>query len=114
MSSSNIPPLDVPAETVKIVPEPAFDDTVAVHESRNLLVLAAHHIVLRVAWIFKTESVIMPAFLDAISGAGWLRGCLPVLNRFGQSVPPLMLSERLKQTRHKFQQLIGPSDKFRP
>jgi MFS family permease len=83
------------------VPEPAFDKTVAAHESRNLFVLAAHHIVLRVAWIFKTESVIMPAFLDAISGAGWLRGCLPVLNRFGQSVPPLMFSELLKQTPHK-------------
>ena len=103
MSSSNIPPLDVPAETVKVSPKPAFgnNDTVAAHESHNLLVLAAHHIVLRVAWIFKTESVIMPAFLDAISGAGWLRGCLPVLNRFGQSVPPLMLSDRLKQTQRK-------------
>jgi MFS family permease len=71
------------------------------HESRNLLVLALHNIVLRIAWIFKTESVIMPAFLDAVAGAGWLRGCLPFLNRIGQSVPSLAFSERVRQARRK-------------
>jgi len=71
------------------------------HEPRNLLTLALHHILLRVAWIFKTESVIMPAFMDAISGAGWLRGCLPLLNRFGQSVPALAFSDRVRRTRRK-------------
>jgi MFS family permease len=64
-------------------------------------VLAAHQIVLRVGWMFKTESVIMPAFLDAVSGAGWLRGCLPVLSRLGQSVPPVFCAERLKETHYK-------------
>jgi len=64
-------------------------------EPRNLLALSAHYIVLRIAWVFKTESVIMPAFLDTIAGAGWVRGCLPILNRFGQSVPPIMLASRL-------------------
>lgn len=74
-------------------------------EARNLLLLAAHQIVFRVGWIFKTESVIMPAFIDRVvmgwaSGpvAGALRGCLPVLNRLGQSVPPVFCAERLKAT----------------
>jgi MFS family permease len=71
------------------------------HESRNLIVLALHNIVLRIAWIFKTESVIMPAFLDVVAGAGWLRGCLPFLNRIGQSVPSLAFSERVGQVRRK-------------
>ncbi|GAB4149289.1 MAG: hypothetical protein Tsb009_23530 [Planctomycetaceae bacterium] len=79
------------------------------NESRNLFVLAFHHTVLRVAWIFKTESVIMPAFVDAISGAGWLRGCLPLLNRFGQSVPSLMLADRLRRTRRKKWALLATS-----
>ena len=77
-------------------------------EARNLLLLAAHQIVLRVGWIFKTESVIMPAFIDRVvvgwaSGpvAGALRGCLPVLNRLGQSVPPVFCAERLKATAYK-------------
>ena len=78
-------------------------------ESRNLFVLAFHHIVLRVAWIFKTESVIMPAFVDAISGAGWIRGCLPMLNRFGQSVPSLMLADRVRRTRQKKWMLLSTS-----
>ena len=71
------------------------------HESRNLLLLAAHQIVLRTGWIFKTESVIMPAFLDAVAGAGWLRGCLPILNRFGQSVPPVFCAGWLRTMRYK-------------
>jgi MFS family permease len=43
----------------------------------------------------------MPAFLDIIGGNGWLRGCLPMLNRFGQSVPPLLLSERVRNLPRK-------------
>ena len=67
-------------------------------ERRNILTLVMHQVLFRAAWIFKTESVIMPAFLDSISGAGWIRGLLPALNRFGQSLAPLVLSERLSHT----------------
>ncbi|MEZ6130720.1 MAG: MFS transporter [Planctomycetaceae bacterium] len=70
-------------------------------EPFNMLTLVAHQVLFRVAWIFKTESVIMPAFLDSITSAGWVRGMLPPLNRFGQSVVPLLLSERLSRTSHK-------------
>jgi hypothetical protein len=72
----------------------------------NLLVLSAHHVLLRVGWIFKTESVMMPAFLDAIAGAGWVRGWLPVLNRFGQSVPPLFFADRIQHAPQKKRPLI--------
>ncbi len=70
-------------------------------QTQNLIVLAVHQILIRIAWVFKTESVIMPAFVDYVAGAGWLRGCLPVLNRLGQSLPPLLLAEKLKNTRRK-------------
>ncbi len=70
--------------------------TIKPHEPRNLLLLAIHQMVLRVGWLFKTESVIMPAFLDQVAGAGWIRGCLPVLSRLGQGVPPLLLAGRLR------------------
>ncbi|MCA8998599.1 MAG: MFS transporter [Planctomycetaceae bacterium] len=72
------------------------DDVVTRHERRNLSVLAVQNVVLRIGWIFKTESVIMPAFMDAISGAGWLRGLLPILSRLGQSVPPLLFSDWMR------------------
>ncbi len=75
------------------------------HELRNLVFLAAHQIAMRVAWIFKTESVIMPAVIDVISGAGWVRGCLPVLNRLGQSVVPMIFAERLRDSRLKWRTL---------
>jgi hypothetical protein len=65
-------------------------------EPRNMMVLAIHQILVRIGWIFKTESVIMPAFVDTIAGAGWVRGFLPVLNRMGQSVPPLFFVRQLE------------------
>jgi hypothetical protein len=66
------------------------------NESRNFLVLTLYQILLRTGWIFKTESIIMPAVLDTIAGQGWVRGLLPVLNRFGYSVPPLLMARRIK------------------
>ena len=58
-------------------------------EGRNTFWLECHQVVIRVGWIFKTETIIMPAVLDAVVDSGFLRGLLPVLNRGGQSVPPL-------------------------
>ncbi|MBL8849035.1 MAG: MFS transporter [Planctomycetaceae bacterium] len=76
-------------------------------EPRNLLVLSAFQVLLRVGWIFKTETVIMPDFMDAIAGAGWIRGLLPVLNRVGQSVPPLVFSDALQRSPLKLRTLLG-------
>lgn len=76
------------------------------HEPRNLFLMALHHVWLRVGWIFKTETVVMPAFLDMIHGAAWVRGCLPLLNRFGQSVPPMFFADRLRRAAQKKHLLI--------
>ncbi len=70
-------------------------------EKRNVFVLAVHYVLLRLGWIFKTETVIMPSFMDAVSGAGWLRGCLPVVNRSCSSLPPVFVAERVRNTREK-------------
>ncbi|MBC8353256.1 MAG: MFS transporter [Planctomycetes bacterium] len=104
MPSSLSPPLDAnepasepPIRTAEVVPS---DDTSA---SRNFLMLALYQIVMRTGWIFKTESIIMPAVVDYISGAGWIRGCLPLLNRFGHSIPPVLLARQVKlQPRKKW------------
>jgi MFS family permease len=66
-------------------------------EPRNLLVLALFNVTLRFSWIFKTESVLIPRFMDVIDGSGFVRGFLPVFNRFGQSVVPLFLADRLRR-----------------
>jgi len=56
---------------------------------------------MRVAWIFKTETIVMPAVLDSLGGAAWLRGFLPMLSRIGQSIPPFICSDALLQARLK-------------
>ena len=63
----------------------------------NRAALLIHQTLFRIAWIFKTESVIMPAFLDTISESGLIRGALPLLNRAGQSLAPLLLAQHLSQ-----------------
>lgn len=76
-------------------------------KSINFGLMALYQIVLRTGWIFKTESIIMPAVLDTIGGPGWLRGCLPMLNRFGQSIPPVLASGRIHSARFKKLALAG-------
>jgi len=70
-------------------------------EARNTLWLELYQVVVRVGWIFKTETIIMPAVLDAVVDSGLLRGLLPVLNRGGQSVPPLLAAGPLARVPRK-------------
>ena len=69
-------------------------------EARNFVIMATYQVLMRTGWIFKTESTIMPAVADSFvavtGGGGWIRGWLPFLNRFGQSVPPLLAARRIK------------------
>ena len=90
-------PQDIPAATKAWPAHPQIDG----RETENFFVLVVHQIVFRVGWMFKTESVIIPAFLDAVAGAGWLRGCLPILCRLGQSVPPVFMAGRIRALRRK-------------
>jgi len=75
--------------------------------ARNFAMLALYQIVMRTGWIFKTESIIMPAVVDTISGAGWIRGCLPLLNRFGHSIPPVLLARQVKLQPQKKWMVFG-------
>ena len=68
---------------------------------RNFSLLTLYQVMMRTGWIFKTESIIMPAVLDVMGGNALLRGCLPMLNRFGQSLPPLLASDHIRQMRQK-------------
>jgi len=89
---------DPAGPTVPATADPAADPD---REARNILWLEVYQVVVRVGWIFKTETIIMPAVLDAVVDSGSLRGLLPVLNRVGQSVPPLLLSGALARRPRK-------------
>ncbi|HQZ69402.1 MAG TPA: hypothetical protein PLY87_30160, partial [Planctomycetaceae bacterium] len=92
-------PTGIPPEPDDLSPER--------HESRNLGILALQLIIMRIGWIFKTESVIIPHVLDIISSnASWARGFLPVLNRLGQSLPPLLAADFIRDIRLKKRALI--------
>jgi MFS family permease len=81
----------------------------ATREARNTACLELYQVVTRVGWIFKTETIIMPAVLDAVVDSGLLRGLLPVLNRAGQSVPPLFASGSLARMPRKKWALVATS-----
>lgn len=78
-------------------------------EARNTFWLEIHQVIVRVGWIFKTETIIMPAVLDAVVDSGALRGLLPVLNRGGQSIPPLLFSGTLARLPFKKWALVRTS-----
>jgi hypothetical protein len=81
----------------------------ATREARNTFWIECYQIAVRVGWIFKTETIIMPAVLDAVVDSGFLRGLLPVLNRGGQSVPPLLAAGALARRPRKKWPLVGTS-----
>ena len=74
---------------------------------RNFWVMVGYQVALRTGWIFKTESVVMPSFLDYLAAlahfgdVGWMRGLLPIFNRLGQSIPPMVSSHWLSQQPYK-------------
>ncbi len=86
-----------------------MDREAAPHEPRNAAIMAANFVLGRIGWIFKTESVIVPAFVDAVSGAGWVRGLLPIVNRVAQSVPPFLLAARIHRAPFKKRVYFGAS-----
>src|SRR5262245_53771274 len=77
------------------------------HETRNFWLLAVYQIVLRTGWIFKTESSIMPAAADALDPSGLAKSWLPLLNRFGQSVPPVLAARWVKNQQKKKRAFIA-------
>ncbi|MEQ8849765.1 MFS transporter [Botrimarina sp.] len=65
-------------------------------ERRNFVWLVVHQVLFRVGWVFKTESIVMPYFLDLLGGGAVVRSLLMVLNRIGASLPPVLYARRLK------------------
>ncbi|MCC9605370.1 MFS transporter [Blastopirellula sp. JC732] len=104
MSSLAADKQNSPAETPPSALSAEPDDG---SETRNFFLLAFSQVVLRCGWIFKTESIIIPAVLDLIAGPGWIRGLLPILNRIGQSLPPLFYARTLKSMPQKKWSLCG-------
>jgi hypothetical protein len=73
------------------IPEPPL---VVSWDRGNLWLLAIHQIFFRLGWLFKTETVVIPALVDYVAGPAWVRGWLPVLSRLGQSLPPLLFCSK--------------------
>ncbi len=67
----------------------------------NFWGLVVYQVTLRIGWIFKTESIIMPAVLDSLGCGPAVRAWLPLCNRFGQSIPPLLLAHRVRGAAQK-------------
>jgi hypothetical protein len=96
-AAGKAPADDIPVAPVSTPPLTA-DEAILKRESRNFLVLAGFQIVTRTGWIFKTESVVMPAVLSLAGGTGWHLGFLPFLSRLGLSAPPLLAARRMSAT----------------
>ncbi len=77
------------------------------HFRRNFSVLAFSAIAKRVGWIFKTESIVMPIFVDNIRpDSGAIRGLLPLISRFGRSFPQFVVAHWMNRMRRKWPALF--------
>jgi hypothetical protein len=98
---------DLPVSPSPTPPLSLSFDTPRPHEARNFWLLVVYQVVLRTGWIFKTESSIMPAAADALDPSGIARGFLQPLNRFGQSIPPVLAAPRIRNLRKKKRAFIA-------
>ena len=64
-------------------------------EKRNLIVFALNQILMRLGWMFKAESVVIPAFIEVYTSSGTIRGLLPLILRIGQSLPQFLVAQRV-------------------
>ena len=71
------------------------------HEKRNLVVFALNQILMRLGWMFKAESVVIPAFIDIYTSSGTIRGLLPLILRIGQSLPQFLVAQRVRADAEK-------------
>lgn len=72
------------------------------HFQRNFLVLAFIAISKRAGWIFKTESIIMPGFVYTLTDSGAIRGVLPLVARFGRSLPQFIVAHWMNRLKRKW------------
>lgn len=77
-----------------------------IHFRRNFLILAFMTIAKRVGWIFKTESVIMPGFIYTFTDSGAIRGILPLISRFGRSLPQFVIAHWVNRLKRKWPALF--------
>ena len=71
------------------------------HFRRNFVTLAFMLISQRVGWIFKTESIIMPGFVYALTSSGAVRGTLPLISRIGRSFPQFIAAHWASRLRRE-------------
>ena len=71
------------------------------HEKRNFIVFIINQILVRIGWIFKTETVIMPGFLDTHTPSAAVRGFLPLISRVGQSLPQFLIAHQVSKMPRK-------------
>jgi len=92
---------DPPDTVIKDEAQDPFQDGAHPNVRRNFGILALYQVVVRLGWIFKTESIVMPAVLDSIGGSATLRGMLPMLNRLSVAIPPVFLAHRIREAPQK-------------
>lgn len=66
-------------------------------ERDNFFTFCVYQVLMRIGWIFKTESIVMPAVLDTLSGDPTVRSLLPMFNRLGQSVVPVWFAPAIRR-----------------
>ncbi len=60
---------------------------------RNFVVMALYTIIHRAAWQFKNESIVIPSFINTLTGSNLVLGIFPLLSRFCR-YPPMILAGR--------------------
>lgn len=65
-------------------------------QRKNFTLLSLQNFLFRAGWLFKTESVIIPAAARALGASNFLIGLFPMLSRFGETLPALFAARHVQ------------------
>lgn len=75
-------------------------------QTRNFWVFAIHFILVRIGWLFKTESVIISSFVRGLTESSMIIGLFPMISRLGQTLPQLFMAAAIQHVSRKKQALL--------
>jgi MFS family permease len=91
----------VEQSTIAPAQRAAFDEFVRRNRRRNFFAFGLYTIAFNVGWLFKTESVIIAAFVRTLGASNLVQGLFPMVNQLGSTIPQLFMANRVEHLAHK-------------
>ncbi|MFH1761921.1 MAG: MFS transporter, partial [bacterium] len=83
-----------------------YNSKITRHHKANFYIIALQQICFRLGWIFKTESIVIPALITSLTASPFILGLFPMVSRLGKFIPQLTAANFIEPLRKRKYALI--------